>query len=496
MTWHPTRVVAADLEADARVAWAGERRILVIRVPDAIVAIEDRCSHAGCAFSEDGEVVGDRMVCDCHGSEFDLRSGAVLRPPGGTADRHIPGPRRRRPGGGGRVIDLSTVTVDELERDPYPTYARLRDVAPVAYMPCLDVWMIARWADVEAAATDPDRFPAHVERSPTDRALGGVSMMTTDGEPAKRRRRPFDPTLRPRAVEARLVDTFQRLCRERLDVMAGAGSGAELVADYFEPVSVRSLAHAIGIADHVDVPTLRRWFAGLAAGVSNYEDDAAKWAFCDAVSAEIDAVVCPLFERRLAEPADDLLSDLVRASEGDLEERLAFVMPSLKLVLLGGLQEPAHGGATIAHCLLGHPDQLAAVRNDPSLVPVAVDEGLRWTAPIGNLLRGIAPGTSLAGVDLPADGRAIIVVSSANRDRAVFGPTADVFDIGRPRRTHMSFAVGPHYCIGHHFARSLLATAIGMLLERFPRLRLDPDREVIYRGHEYRSPKALHVLVS
>jgi nitrite reductase/ring-hydroxylating ferredoxin subunit len=81
MTWHPTRVVAADLEADARVAWAGERRILVIRVPDAIVAIEDRCSHAGCAFSEDGEVVGDRMVCDCHGSEFDLRSGAVLRPP-------------------------------------------------------------------------------------------------------------------------------------------------------------------------------------------------------------------------------------------------------------------------------------------------------------------------------------------------------------------------------------------------------------------------------
>jgi cytochrome P450 len=320
-------------------------------------------------------------------------------------------------------------------------------------------------------------------------------MMTTDGEPAKRRRRPFDPTLRPRSVEARLVGTFETLTGQRLDAMARAAT-AELVADYFEPVSVLALAHAIGIAELVDVAMLRRWFAGLAAGVSNYEDDPAKWAFCAAVSAEIDAVVTPLFEERLARPVDDLVSDLVRASEGDLGTRLAFAMPSLKLVLLGGLQEPAHGGATIAHCLLAHPEQLTAVRNDRSLVPVAVDEGLRWTAPIGNLLRGIAPGTRLAGVDLPADGRAIIVVSSANRDQAVFGPTADAFDIGRPRRSHMSFAVGPHYCIGHHFARSLLATAIGGLLERYPRLRLDPDREVVYRGHEYRSPKSVHVLLS
>ena len=102
------------------------------------------------------------------------------------------------------MIDPATVTVGQLERDPYPVYAHLREHAPIAYLPCLDVWMITRWADVEAACVDPDTFPAHVEHSPTDRALGGVSMMTTDGEPAKRRRRPFDPTLRPRTVEARM----------------------------------------------------------------------------------------------------------------------------------------------------------------------------------------------------------------------------------------------------------------------------------------------------
>ena len=135
------------------------------------------------------------------------------------------------------MIDLDAVTVAELERDPYPIYARLRDEAPVAYMPCLDIWMVTRWADVEAACEDPVAFPAHVERSPTDRALGGISMMTTDGEAARSRRRPFDPTLRPRNVEATMPAVFERLCRERLDLLAAAGR-AELVHEYFEPVSV------------------------------------------------------------------------------------------------------------------------------------------------------------------------------------------------------------------------------------------------------------------
>jgi cytochrome P450 len=391
------------------------------------------------------------------------------------------------------VIELRDVTVEQLEVDPYPIYAGLREQSPVAYLPCLDTWIVASWATVEAACTDPERFPAHVDRSPTNRALGGVSMMTTDDEPARRRRRPFDPTLRPRAVDATMPAVFERLCRERLDAIASAGA-ADLVPEYFEPVSVLSLAHGMGIADAVDGPTLVRWFNGLAAGVSNYEDDPAKTAHCDAISDEIDEVVTPLFADRLDEPRDDLIGHLVGAIDGSLEERLAFVMPSFKLVLLGGLQEPAHGGATITERLLRHPEQLAAVRSDPSLVPAAVEEGLRWTAPIGNLLRGVAPGTELGGVTFPPDARAILVVASANRDRGVWGPTADDFDIFRPKRAHLAFATGPHYCIGHHFSRVQLATAVGLLIERFPRLRLDPEWEPVYRGHEYRSPKSLRVL--
>ncbi|HEY5650214.1 MAG TPA: cytochrome P450 [Acidimicrobiia bacterium] len=390
------------------------------------------------------------------------------------------------------MIDPTTVAVVDLEVDPYPVYAQLREHAPVAYIPALHVWMVTRWADVESALNDPERFPAHVADSPTDDALGGISMMTTDGEPAKQRRRPFDSTLRPRAVEATMPHVFERLCGDALDVIEEAGGG-DLLTQYFEPVSVLSLAHAIGIADHVDGLTLVRWFGGLAAGVSNYEKDPAKAAFCAAVSDEIDSVVRPLFEQAFETPDDSMISNLVHATGGSLDERIAWAMPSLKLVLLGGLQEPAHGGATIAHCLLAHPEQLDAVRSEPGHVAAAVEEGLRWTAPIGNLLRGVAPGTSLAGVPLPDDARVILVVSSANRDREVWGPTADDFDVFRPRRTHLSFAAGPHYCIGHHFARAQLRIAIRMLFERFPLLRLDPLHDVVYRGHEYRSPTSLSV---
>ena len=390
--------------------------------------------------------------------------------------------------------DLAAVTVADLERDPYPIYAELRAHSPVAYMPCLDTWMVTSWATVEAACTDPVAFPATVGNSPTDRALGGVSMMTTDGEPARRRRRPFDATLRPRAIEATMPDAFERLCRERLEEIAAAGA-ADLVPEYFEPVSVGSLAHAMGLAATVDGPTLVRWFNGLAAGVSNYEGDPAKFAACDAVSAEIDAAVRPLFEARLSHSTDDLVSHLVHAVDGTLDERLGFLMPSFKLVLLGGLQEPAHGGATITERLLRHPEQLAAVRADAALVPAAVEEGLRWTAPIGNLLRGVAPDTSLGGVTLPDDARVILVVAAANRDAEVWGPTADEFDVFRPRRASLSFAIGPHYCIGHFFARAQLEVAVRMLLARFPRLRLDPEHEPVYRGHEYRSPKSLRVLL-
>ena len=102
---------------------------------------------------------------------------------------------------------------------------------------------------------------------------------------------------------------------------------------------------------------------------------------------------------------------------------------------------------------------------------------------------------AVARTRFPDDARVILVVASANRDREIWGPTADAYDIDRPKRGHLSFATGPHFCIGHAFARLQLATGLRLLVERFPRIRLDPEHETAYRGHEYRSPTAVRVLL-
>ena len=318
-------------------------------------------------------------------------------------------------------------------------------------------------------------------------------MMTTDGEPAKSRRRPFDPTLRPRSVEANMSDVFARLCEAHLDRL---GPEADLVAEYFEPISLLAMAHAMGIEDDVDVTTLRQWFSGFAAGIGNYENDPQKWAACASIAREFERLVAPRLAALMEAPDGSMLSNVIHGGEGSLDERIAWAMPSLKLVLMAGLQEPGHGAATTMFALLHNVEQLKTVREEPRLVEAAVDEGLRWIAPIGNLLRGVLPGSTLAGSRFPDDARVILVAASANRDQTIWGPTADRFDAHRPRRTHMSFATGPHYCIGHHFAKVQLRVAITKLIGRFPRLRLDPSHETSFWGHEYRSAQAIRVLTS
>jgi cytochrome P450 len=387
---------------------------------------------------------------------------------------------------------LDDVTVADLEHDPYPIYARLRRDAAVAFLPAVDVWLVTRWADVEAASKQPDRFPAAVPGGTLDLALGGVNVLSVDGERHSELRAPLRPSMRAREVDATLPATVKRLCAELLDQLRPLGA-ADLMADYFEPVSVLALAHTLGLAEEVDVATLRAWFAGLAAGTSNYERDPAKNALARRTSADIDAVVRPVLERLDSRPGADMLSALLHARPGSFEERTSWMLPTFKLVLIGGLQEPGHGGGTVVHGLLSDRSQLDAVLRRPDeLVPAAVHEGLRWVAPIGNLLRAAAEGAEVAGIPLPAGARVVLNVASANRDEREWGAGADRFEIARPRRGSGAFGFGTHACIGVHFARVLLHVAVRALLDELPNLRLDGG-EVVYHGWEYRSPVSLGV---
>lgn len=398
--------------------------------------------------------------------------------------------------GGSSIADFAgSITVEALEADPYPIYARLRRDAPVCFIPAVKLWFVTRYEDVEFVGTHPEQFTAQLDDSPVDRTFGSPTIITVDGKSHHELRRSLDSKYRPRRVNGYIDDLVRPIAELTLDGLAGRDR-AELMADYLEPVSVLSLGQVLGVA-HLGVARLRDWFWRLHQGVINFEGDPERERVGSACSKEIDDVLGPLFGQLEADGDDSTISHLLHSGlpPGACRPR-DYVMPTLKVILLGGMQEPGHGAGSTLVGLLSNTDQLDAVRSDPeTLLPAAVEEGLRWVAPIGTQTRQAVADTELAGVRIPAGAPVGPLVSSANRDETRF-TSPDRFDIFRPRQAHLAFGAGRHFCVGHAFSRAQIRIAIEVLLRRYPRLTLDPDRPPVFRGWEFRAPRRLDVLLA
>ena len=388
-----------------------------------------------------------------------------------------------------------SITVEALEADPYPIYARLRREAPVCFIPAVRLWFVTRYQDVEFVGTHPERFTAQLDDSPVDRTFGSPTIITVDGQRHHELRRSLDSKYRPRHVNGYIDDLVRPIAELTLDGLAGRDR-AELMADYLEPVSVLSLGKVLGVA-HLGAARLRDWFWRLHQGVINFEGDPQREKVGSACSKEIDEVLSPLFDQLEAGGDDSTISHLLHSGvpAGICRPR-GHVMPTLKVILLGGMQEPGHGAGSTLAGLLSNPGQLAAVRGEPdTLLPAAVEEGLRWVAPIGTQTRQVVADTELAGVRLPAGSPVGPLVSSANRDEARF-TDPDRFDIFRRRQAHLAFGTGRHFCVGHAFSRAQIRIVIEVLLRRYPRLSTDPDQPPVFRGWEFRAPRRLDVLLT
>jgi aromatic O-demethylase, cytochrome P450 subunit len=386
---------------------------------------------------------------------------------------------------------VSEITPESLDADPYPAYARLRADAPVTWLPWADAWLVTTWDEAAEVTTDHERFTGPVGQAIQNRVFGEPNVLGTAGEVHRDLRDGIDPMLRPRAVNGYIEDLVRPFVRERLAALEGRGE-AELMGDFFEPVSVRGLGELMGLG--VDDDTLRHWFHELNVGSSNAEGDPAKFARSDAVNAEIEARLVPLLERLQREPDGSMLSHMVHGGrDGGAPRTAAELLPSLKVILLGGMQEPGHAAGSTLLGLLGRPDQLARVAADPSLVPTAVTEGLRWIAPIGWTERQATRDTTVGGVEIAAGDLIEIALSSANRDGARF-PHPEEFDLDRPRQSHMSFGNGEHFCSGHYFSRQMERIALEELLPALPGLRAHPDRAPVVTGFAFRAPKQLPVV--
>ncbi len=392
---------------------------------------------------------------------------------------------------------ISEVTVAQLDDDPYPLYAQWRQESPVIYVRAVDLWFVTRWEDAETVCTSPDLFAAAVKPSPLDRTFGGENILTIDGPRHKQMRDTLLPSFRPSVVEEHLRSMLEPIVAEQFDaLLAVQSSSVELMDQYFEPISVKMLASVLGLGE-VDADTLRRWFQLLADGATNFEQDPEKQARADRGAAEIDETLQPILERMLRTPDGSVVSTMLQAASGTLPERMAKLMPTLKVILLGGMQEPGHGAGGTLLGMLTHAGQWDALTEDPDgRIRAAVNEGLRWLSPIGAQERHATVGAELAGVQIPPGANVAAIIASANRDSSVWGENADAFDLFRPERRSAAFGFGRHFCVGHSLSRVALELMLKPLATRFPGLALDPYSPPTVTGWEFRAPRSLRVLLN
>jgi cytochrome P450 len=387
------------------------------------------------------------------------------------------------------MTPILDVAPEELEDDPYPFLARLRSEAPVAFVPSLDIWLLSRFEDVKRAHSDVERF--HTAGPPNlSECFGEHHILNVDGEQHARYRHGVDASLAPRSVSERLTAMIETVIGSGLELIAQRGSG-DLLADYFEPISVLALGRVLGIPE-VGADELRHWFRGLIAGGSNISSDPQIAAYAAGVSEEIDHRLAPVFERKHREPDDSLISHLLEQAAGStLAARVADITPTLKLLISGGLQEPGHTAAITTAAVLSDDSLRERFAAHPSeLARSAIEEAIRWVAPIQQNTRRTSRPVTLHGVTIPAGADVGLSVASANRDEAVFGADADRFDISRAARAHIGFGFGAHFCPGNFFGRAVARAAVTRLFEELSDVSLvSPAR---FRGYVFRAPIALH----
>ncbi len=321
-----------------------------------------------------------------------------------------------------------SITVEALEADPFPIYARLREEAPVCFVPAVGLRLVTRWDDVQHVATHPEIFTAEVDASPLVRTLG-VNVLTVDGADHARMRAGMDAPMRPRAVEGYAPGVIEPIAAPPPRRDRRPAPGAELMGTYCEPVSVLALGAVMGLGD-LDADTLRRWFGDLATGGANFEQDPEKQAVADATSAEIDGrsrrrcstgssasptTACS----RTCWRADATAGRGALEPEADPARRDAGAGPRARDLLWA---------------LLTHPETLARVRADRGLLRPAVEEALRWHSPVGTQTRQVTQ---------PVDARRASTSSRATRSRPCSPRPTATSATGRTPTATTSTAAAP-----------------------------------------------------
>jgi cytochrome P450 len=357
------------------------------------------------------------------------------------------------------------------EGDPFALYAELRNEAPVCWVDREGggFWAIATHPEVSSIGADPKGFCS--SKGILTDEIGTTyddppTMMHTDPPRHTRYRRLVQPGFKPSMVRQMEVGVTAKA--QALIDPINSGEPVDIVEALSIPFPLQVICELLGV-DGSQWPRFFEWSEAVIPGESERtEEERAE------LQAEMWGYLVRVAKERRAAPAEDLVSVLamVGSEEGAEADRLSeaeLAMFLIQLLVAGNetTRNLLSGGLA---ALAAHPEQWAALRTDPKLIPGAVEELLRWTTPVISFMRTATADCSVRGQAVAAGDPVLLLYASANRDEEVFGADADQLRVDRHPNPHVSFGFGPHFCLGAALARLEGRVVLSELVTRFASL--------------------------
>ncbi len=381
--------------------------------------------------------------------------------------------------------------------NPYPDFVALRRDTPLAEMdlremfgladdevPPNRVWTANTFEAVQSVLRDGNAFSSKGYEEVMG-AVFGHSILEMDEPEHHTYRGLIQQAFTRKAMERWETDVIGPRVNALIDDFVADGK-ADLVRQLTFPFPFEVIADQLALPEDD-----KRRFHRMATELISVQVDMDRAL---AASAALHEYFSRIIAERRAEPAQDLVSVLAGAELDGQQLTDDEIIAFLRLLLSAGAETTYRSSSNLLFGLLTHPDQLAAVRDDRSLLPQAIEEALRWEPPLLTILRTAAEDVELVGQTLHPGDTVIVNIGGANHDETRWDD-AESFDIFRPQVPHIAFASGVHMCLGIHLARMETMVVMNAVLDRLPDLRMDPDAEAPYiTGMIFRAPPALPVV--
>lgn len=358
-------------------------------------------------------------------------------------------------------------------RDPYPVLAQLRSLGKPFWHEGMQLWLAAKHADVSAVLRSKTLGRVFTPHLPDDlwetfNWLHADSIMENEGSKHTRLRALVSKAFNRGQIE-RLAPRVDAICQELLDNCRDKGE-FDLLADFAEPLPVRIIAELLGISTE-DSVHLRPWSQAI---VKMYEFDVTpeEERAAEIASKEFAAMINAMVEDRKHRPTNDLVTDLARVEEAGERLTLRELIATCVLLLNAGHEASVNAFGNGFVAALNDHDAALALRNRPHQISeTAVEEFLRFDAPLQLFERTAMSDTHINGVTIKEGEKIAALLGAANRDESIF-EDADQINLERTPNNHIAFGGGIHFCLGAPLARLEMNRSLPALFERFPNIQI------------------------